>query len=488
MKFNTLHFLVFFPVVTTLYYILPHRWRWILLLAGSYLYYMSWNPRYIVVLLVVTAIGYVTGLWLTRETALKSRRLILILSLFMLLGILFFFRYFNQASRLLESVLRVLTGTDLLPNMHVLLPLGISFFTLQAISYIIDTYRGSVRSEKHAGIFSLFMAFFPHVTAGPIAKANHLLPQFSEPHAVDYEKIVSGLQRMAWGFFKKLVIADRLALLVNPVYAEPSSYTGFALILATYAFAFQIYCDFSGYADIAIGMAGVMGFQLQENFQQPYYARSIVDFWRRWHITLSNWLRDYIFYPLTRSIQRSRMRSKAFLGQFLPPMLTMLVSGLWHGASWTFLVWGALHGLFMVISLLMSRQKYRLHLPFMLPPYISAGLKIFATFNLVSFAWIFFRSNTITDAVYIVSHLFVNPSLPSSLYKVAPGGWYEWTIALLAILLMEAVYWMKERNGNFRTLIRRQPAWLRWSAYYGLVVIIFMFGKFEATDFIYSRF
>ena len=487
MKFNTLQFLAFFPVVATLFFILPHRWRWILLLAGSYLFYMSWNPKYIIVLLVVTAVGYVVGLWLTRETDPKTRRLILIFGLAIILGILFFFKYFNETNRLFQMFSQG-GGSDLLAGIHVVLPLGISFFTLQAISYIIDTYRGVARPEKHAGIFALFIAFFPHLTAGPIARANHLLPQFYEPHEADYEKIVTGLQRMAWGFFKKLVIADRLALLVNPIYDKPSSYAGAVLILATYAFAFQIYCDFSGYADIAIGVARVMGFQLQENFQRPYYAQSIVDFWRRWHISLYNWLRDYIFYPMSRALHRSNIRSKNILGLLLPPIATMLVSGLWHGTNWTFLIWGALHGMFMVVSVLTSRWKNRFHLPFRLPSHITAGLKIIATFNLVSFAWIFFRANSLSDAIYILGHLFVNPPLHSSLFQSIPGGRYEWMIALLALLLVETVHWMQERNGSLRSVIRRQPAWLRWSAYYGLVLVIFMFGKFEANEFIYSRF
>jgi D-alanyl-lipoteichoic acid acyltransferase DltB (MBOAT superfamily) len=488
MKLNTLQFLVFFPVVATLFFILPHRWRWILLLAGSYLFYMSWNPKYSIVLLVVTAVGYTAVLWLTRETDPKTRRLILIFGIVTILSILFFFKYFNQANRLLQAVFSQAVGSNLLPGIHVALPLGISFFTLQAISYIIDTYRGVARPEKHAGIFALFIAFFPHLTAGPIARANHLLPQFYEPHAADYEKIVTGLQRMAWGFFKKLVIADRLALFVNPVYDQPSSYTGAVLILATYAFAFQVYCDFSGYADIAIGVARVMGFQLQENFQQPYYAQSIVDFWRRWHISLYNWLRDYLFYPMSRALHRSRIPSSNILALILPPMATMLVSGLWHGTSWTFLIWGALHGMFMVISVLTSRWKNHLHLPFTLPSRITAGLKILATFHLVSLAWIFFRANTLSDAMYILGHLFVSPQLPSSLFTIVPVRWYEWMIALLALLLMEAVHWIQEANGSLRTVIRRQPAWLRWSAYYGLVTVIFVFGKFEANEFIYSRF
>jgi D-alanyl-lipoteichoic acid acyltransferase DltB (MBOAT superfamily) len=488
MKFNSIQFLAFFPVIAILFFLLPHRWRWLLLLIGSHLFYMSWNPKYLLVLLVVTAFGYMSGLWLTRPGDQKIRRLILIFSLLAILSILFFFKYAEQTSRLLQATFGQLFGPDFLPRIHMVLPLGLSFFSLQAISYIIDIYRGVYRPEKHAGIFALFMAFFPHLTAGPIARANHLLPQFHESHTADYEQIVTGLQRMAWGFFKKLVIADRLALFVNTVYDQPSSYAGAVLILATYAFTFQIYCDFSGYADIAIGAARVMGFQLQENFHRPYYAQSILEFWRRWHISLYNWLRDYIYYPMSRALHRSKLRSRDFLGLIIPPMVTMLVSGLWHGTHWTFLVWGALHGMFIVISVLTSRWKNRFYLPLLLPVHLTAALKIFATFNLVSFAWIFFRANSLSDAVYIVGHLFVKPEIPSSLFEIMPGGRYEWMIALLALVLMEAVHWMQERKGSIRTVIRHQPAWLRWSVYYGLVIAISMFGIFEANEFIYSRF
>jgi D-alanyl-lipoteichoic acid acyltransferase DltB (MBOAT superfamily) len=487
-KFNSIQFLAFFPVVAIMFFLLPHRWRWVLLLGASYFFYMRWTPEYIIVLLMVTAIGYLAGLWLSRETRLAARRLLVILSLTGILGILFFFKDSDLSNRVLRTVLDQFGARDLFSGIHLVLPLGISFFTFQTMSYIIDVYRGVGQPEKHAGIYALFIAFFPHLTAGPIARTNLLLPQFYESHSPDYEKIVTGLQRMAWGFFKKLVIADRLALLVNRVYGEPTSYSGLFLILATYAFAFQIYCDFSGYADIAIGAARVMGFQLQENFQQPYFAQSIVDFWRRWHITLYNWLRDYIFYPTTRALSRSRVSFRSSLVLIVPPMVTMLASGLWHGNGWTVLIWGALHGLYLVISVVWSRWHSGLQQSFMLPSGMLTGLKIFATFNLVCFAWIFFRAQSFSDAVYIVGHLFVKPGTPVALFDIVPGGWYEWMIALSALLMMEVVDWMRERNGSLQTLIRRQPVWLRWSAYYGLVMVIFMFGKFEASQFIYSRF
>ncbi len=488
LRFNSIQFLVFFPLVATAFFIIPHHWRWFLLLGASYLFYASWNPKYIIVLLTMTIIGYLSGLLLERQTPPTTRRFILTLSLLASLGILFFFKYFELSSLALHIIFEQLGVAHLIPGFNLLLPLGISYFTFQTMSYILDVYRGVIKAERHAGMYALFIGFFPHLTAGPIARANQLLPQFQTTHSPDYEMVVSGLQRMAWGFFKKLVIADRLALMVNTVYGDPTVYTGVALILATYAFAFQVYCDFSGYADIAIGAARVMGFKLQENFQQPYYAQSIPDFWRRWHITLYNWLRDYIFYPLSRALRRSRLNSDSILVLALPPMLTMLASGLWHGTNWTFIIWGALHGVFMVSSVLWNRRSNSLQLPFFLPPIVENGIKIFATFNLVCFAWIFFRANSLPDAVYIIQHLFVNLEINDSLFDLMPNGWYDWLIALLAILLMEAVHWQQRENSGLREILCRQPAWLRWSLYYGLVIVIFMFGKFGAGEFIYARF
>ena len=483
MKFNSILFLLFFPIVAGLFFILPHRWRWILLLVASYLFYLSWNPKYIIVLLAVTGISYLAGLWLNREGSPLARRLILIFSLAASLGILFFFKLANF---ILPSISGTMELWGRMPQ-SIVIPLGLSFYTLQTMSYIIDVYRGTVKAEKRAGIFSLFVAFFPQLPAGPIGRAKHLLPQYDREHTPDYEGIVTGLQRIVWGLFKKLVIADRLSPLVDTVYGNPTGYTGLALILATYAFAFQIYCDFSGYADIAVGVARVMGFQLTENFQQPYYAQSIADFWRRWHISLSTWLRDYIFYPMQRALRRSQS-SGQLPTLILPPMVTMLASGLWHGEGWTFLLWGALHGLYMVVAVLWGQAKKSIQYSLPLPSRLSAGLRMFATFNLVSFAWIFFRANSVSDAIYIIGHLFENWQVPSSLVGLLPGGAYEWMIAILAILIMEAVHILQMKRGSLRQVVRFQPAWVRWSLYFGLVMIIFMFGTFASTEFIYSRF
>jgi D-alanyl-lipoteichoic acid acyltransferase DltB (MBOAT superfamily) len=483
MKFNSIQFLVFFPLVATVFFLLPYRWRWIWLLGASYLFYASWNPKYIFVLLTMTIIGYVSGRLLDGQTQLGRRRFILSLSMIASLGMLFFFKYSDLSNRALHAVSDRL-GVGF--GVYFVLPLGLSYFTFQTLSYMIDVYRGTVRAERHAGIYALFISFFPQLTAGPIVRANQLLPQLRTVHSPDYELVVSGLLRMAWGFFKKLVIADRLALIVNMVYGNPTAHTGIALILATYAFAFQVYCDFSGYADIAIGAARVMGFQLPENFQQPYYAQSIPEFWRRWHITLYNWLRDYIFYPLSRLVRRNGLPADSLLVLALPPMLTMLASGLWHGTNWTFLVWGGLHGIFMAASVLWSRAN--ITLPLSLPPQVANSLKIFFTFNLVCFAWIFFRADSISDALYILQHLFIRLKFDASLFDLMPLGWYDWFIALLAIFIMEVVHYIQRKYGSLRLVLLRQPIWLRWSVYYALVVVILMFGKLGAGEFIYARF
>ena len=480
MLFNSIQFLIFFPLVVTIYFVIPNRYRWILLLGASYYFYMSWKPEYLVLILVSTLVDYYAGLQMGKTDDKSKLRKFLILSLCSNLGILFAFKYFNFFNDSLRAIFNQFNVFYNVPAFDVLLPVGISFYTFQTLSYTIDIYRGQREPETHLGIFALYVSFFPQLVAGPIERSTRLLPQFYKQHSFDYQRLTDGLQLMAWGFFKKLVIADRLAVVVNNVYNNPTEYTGVPLIMATYFFAFQIYCDFSGYSDIAIGAAQIMGIDLMENFKRPYFSKSIGEFWRRWHISLSTWFRDYLYVPLGGNrVVKWRW--------YYNLMIVFLVSGLWHGANWTFVVWGALHGFYLLVSLWTAGigVKVQNFLRLGQFPMFRKALQIIVTFHLVTFAWIFFRANSISDAFYIVSHLFSGLELKAG-YGIGVGV-YELGLALLMILLMELIH-LIQRQGSVRQFIAEKPVWIRWSAYYALASCILVFGKFGITEFIYFQF
>ena len=298
MLFNSLQFLAFFPVVVAVYFAMPKRLRWAFLLAASYYFYMCWKPEYVLLIWASTAVDYIAGLQMSKAINKSSRRAWLALSLSTNLGILFSFKYWNFFSENVRDLLGRMDVTAGIPEFDLLLPVGISFYTFQTLSYSVDVYRGRLEPERHLGRFALYVAFFPQLVAGPIERASRLLPQFWQDIDFDYDRMGSGLRQMTWGMFKKVVVADRLAIYVDSVYSDPSAHQGLPVVAATYFFAFQIYCDFSGYSDIAIGAARVLGFDLMENFKRPYFARSVSDFWRRWHISLSTWFRDYVYIPL----------------------------------------------------------------------------------------------------------------------------------------------------------------------------------------------
>ena len=343
MLFNSLHFLIFFPIILFLYFTIPHKYRWTILLAGSYYFYMSWKAEYIILIMISTLIDYVAGIQIDKAVSRTRKKIFLGLSLFTNLGLLFAFKYFNFFSDSTRIFLQQF-AIQLNPlTLKVLLPVGISFYTFQTLSYTIDIFRGRIKPEKHLGIFAVYVSFFPQLVAGPIERAKNLLPQFYVKHKFKYDRAVSGARLMLWGFFKKMVIADTVAITVNMVFNNPSAYSGTYLILATIFFAIQIYCDFSGYSDIAIGAARMMGFDLMQNFRMPYLSKSIREFWKRWHISLSTWFRDYLYYPL---IGKKITIFKLYFCIFL----VFLISGLWHGANWTFLIWGGLHGFYLTFA------------------------------------------------------------------------------------------------------------------------------------------
>lgn len=479
MLFNSLHFAAFFPVVAAAYFGLPHRWRWALLLATSYYFYAVWEPGYLILLWVSTVTVYATGLLMGRTAAREERRPYLLLSLGINLGLLFLFKYYNFFS----DVLRPLLGAWALPHSGFLLPIGISFYTFQALSYTIEVYRGNQAAERHLGRFALYVAFFPTVLSGPIERPGRLLPQFLERHDFAYERVTNGLKLMTWGLFQKVVIADRLAEVVNNVYGEPTQFPGPALAVATLFFAFQLYCDFSGYSDMAIGAAQVLGITVMDNFRRPYFATSIADFWRRWHISLSSWLRDYLYIPLGGN-QVALPRWCANI------LVVFLLCGLWHGANWTFVLWGLLHACYVIAGRVSGAWRQPILGGW---PKVRQAIHMVVTFALVCFAWIFFRAQTVGDALYIVGHLPTGwaQALDPNLFgdtRTTFGVWArDWWLSIALIGLVIGVQVLQSR-GNLRERIARQPWWIRWSLYSAALWGIFLFGALRQTEFYYFQF
>lgn len=479
MLFNSLQYLFFFPAVTSIYFMLPHRLRWAFLLIASYYFYMSWLPSYAVLILCSTLVTYLGALAMGVTDRTGVRKAALSLCLAVNLGILGVFKYYGFFSGALRDVLgRFHVTANHVPVLDILLPVGISFYTFQSAGYVIDVYRGKIKPERHLGIYALYVSYFPQLVAGPIERSYNLLPQLREKYSFDYKRVTDGLKLMAWGFFLKVVVADNLAVFVNGVYNSPQSHSGPTLMLATYFFAFQIFCDFAGYTEIAIGTARIMGHDLMENFERPYFAKSIPEFWRRWHISLSTWFRDYLYIPLGGN----RVGLPRWCVNLV---LVFVVCGLWHGAAWTFVIWGLLHGLYMAVSVATRRARTKLEERLGLDqasPYVALA-KIFVTFNLVCFGWIFFRANDLSSAWYIVTHLFSGMGRGLTL-EIAPAalGLY---FALVAFLL--AAHTLQGKVA-VRDYIVRQPMHLRWAGYTALLAATFLLGRFEGSDFIYFQF
>jgi alginate O-acetyltransferase complex protein AlgI len=479
MLFNSLEFIIFFPIVVALYFALKPKYRWIMLLIASYYFYMCWNYKYIVLIAFSTCIDYVAGILLYRSKKKTLRILFLLASLFTNLGLLFFFKYFNFFGDSLNHIFSKFNIFYRVPAYNFLLPVGISFYTFQTLSYTIDIFKRQREPEYHFGKFALFVSFFPQLVAGPIERSVNLLPQINKTFHFEYERVKSGILQMCWGFFKKVVIADRLAEYVNQVYNNPGEYHGAPVILATVFFAFQIYCDFSGYSDIAIGSARIMGYELMTNFRRPYLAVSIQDFWRRWHISLSTWFRDYVYIPLGGSrVAKWRWHFNLFI--------TFLVSGLWHGAEWTFLIWGALHGFYLVFANITKGQRNRMNSYIGLTdhPELYRILQIILTFLLVLFGWIFFRANNSADAITIIKDIFApNTGGVVNLFRIPA----DFTIALVSIGLLIFIEIFEEHIQLYEKM-QRLARPMKWAVLTLLIFSVFIFGNWEAQDFLYFQF
>ncbi len=479
MLFNSMHFCVYFPLVVGLYFLIPKRARWAWLLAASYYFYMAWEPGYVVLLWFSTLIDYTAALQIGKAATSRVRKSWLAVTLGANLSLLFFFKYYNFFSDSLGAIADRIGFSIELPHSEFLLPIGISFYTFQTMSYTIDVYRGVIPPERHLGRFALYICFFPQLVAGPIERARELLPQMKLERDFDYTRATDGLRLMAWGFFKKMVIADRLAMVVEHVYRDPSSQSGPALAVATLCFAYQIYCDFSGYSDIAIGAARVLGVRLSTNFNRPYAAASIAEFWRRWHISLSTWFRDYVYLPLGGN----RVETLRWVMNILA---VFAISGLWHGAHWKFLIWGLIHGVCLLAEHALARRipaTTRLPRP----------LKIAMTFAIANFAWIFFRADSLADACATIARLprgwgvALAPEFWTRSIKTLGLPPAELLFVLAAVLICELVQYAHSRT-PLQPWLRARPVALRWAIYVVIFWTLFLGGIFRQTEFIYFEF
>lgn len=456
---------------------------------------MCFNPKYAILLAISTIITYVSGLLIEKvnidknvRRAIRLKKIVVFASFASNLGILFTFKYLNLFTSRLTEVLLKFHILITVPTFDFLLPIGISFYTFKALSYTMDVYRGDIKATKHLGKYALFVSFFPQLLAGPIDKSKDLLCQFDEEHYFDYDRVKKGLLLMLWGFVQKVIIADRLALLVNTVYDNPKNYHGFQIVIATIFFAFQIYCDFSSYSDIARGVGTVMGFRLTKNFESPYFSRSIKEFWRRWHISLSGWFKDYLYFPLGGN-RCSKLRF------YFNIMVVFIASGLWHGAAINFVIWGALHGIYQIVGDLFKPAKVKLISTFKIKTeaWVYKFFQVVITFILVDFAWIFFRAASFTAAKTIIKNMMTfNPWVltDGSIFKLGLDP-KDFLISVLGIFIILAINAMQScKNLGFE--LAKQNIILRWSLYLIAITSVLVFGMygpaFDVQKFIYSQF
>lgn len=474
MLFNSIEFVFFFFIVTSLYFILPHKYRWLMLLTASCYFYMAFVPIYILILFFTIVIDYYAGIWIEEAQGQRKRRY-LILSLVANIGVLAVFKYYNFLNDNLTYLLHGAGWENPVPYLSILLPIGLSFHTFQAMSYTIEVYRGHQKAERHFGIYSLYVMFYPQLVAGPIERPQNLLWQFRTEHKFEYERVVSGLRLMLWGLFMKLVIADRLAIYVNAAYGNPEEHTGLTLAVATMFFAFQIYCDFSGYSNIAIGAAKVMGYDLMKNFNRPYLSASISEFWSRWHISLSTWFKDYLYI----SMGGNRVPIPRW---YFNLFFTFLISGLWHGANWTYLIWGALNGLYLVFALIRARYiDKHLEGKIPIPQSVQKAINILITFILICFSWIFFRAASVQDAFLIVKKVL---TLQGPLFTDFTQMFYG-IIGLMILMAREIKHeYFKEAS----PLLEHRSPLIRYASYMVIIALILLIGVFDGSQFIYFQF
>lgn len=444
------------------------------MLIASYYFYMSWNAKYVFLIFITTFTSYLCAILIEKNR--EHKKLILIITLLVCLGILFVFKYFNF---FFESINYLLGNKLHSISLNLLLPVGISFYTFQTLSYCIDVYRGNIKAEKHFGYYATFVSFFPQLVAGPIERPDNLLPQLRKEKEFDYNKAVYGLKLMTVGFFKKIVVADNLAYYVDMVYNDLSYYQGFALVLAAFFFTIQIYCDFSGYSDIAKGSAKLLNIDLMDNFKTPYFSTTIKEFWSRWHISLSSWFKDYVYIPLGGN-RCSRLR------HYFNLLATFLVSGLWHGANITFVIWGGIHGLLQILEDIFHIKKNTKTYSF------SWFIRVILVFMLMSITWVFFRASNLHDALYIFRHMFDGIT---NLRSYIVSGLYSFGVKATCLLTMLAIYLIPlfiidyiNVKYDALTILNNKPIAIRYLAYFVMLLMILLLHYVGEVNFIYFQF
>lgn len=497
MIFNSIDFLIFFPITLLIYFILPAKIKQFWLLVASYYFYMCWNAKYALLLLFSTLITYLSGILLEKakhlslpeERRTACKKLVVALSFVLNLSVLFYFKYINFAFSALAGLFHRIHIEFTAPAFDIVLPVGISFYTFQALSYTMDVYRDEIYAEKNFPRYALFVSFFPQLVAGPIERSKNLLKQLDRPGTFRFERARDGFLLMLWGYFLKIVLADRLAVFVDTVYADYQTYAGWYLVIATMFFAVQIYCDFYGYSVIAMGAANILGIRLMENFDAPYLSVSVTEFWRRWHISLTSWFRDYLYIPLGGN-------RKGKLRKYWNRMVVFLVSGLWHGADFTYIIWGGLNGFYQIVEEISKPARDKFVSLFSLNRE-SIGHKLLCTagsFVLVDFAWIFFRADRLKDALQIIASLFTakNPWIlfDGSLYQCGIDR-ANFQLALCCLCILFFADYCKKKGIQIRKVIERQDAWFRWLfiAFSVWGILTFgMWGSSDAANFIYFQF
>lgn len=501
MFFNSLEYLLFVPVVFLVYYFTRDRFRWVPLLLASVVFYATLMVPYLLLtFLSVMVVTYCAGILLGTKSSDRQKDFVFWGGVLLNLLALIIIKYLPFLSTNLNKCLELLPLSLRIPEQHALVSIGVSFYVFQAVSYLCDIYLGMAKPERHIGYFALYLAFFPKLLQGPIERANDLLPQLKAKFEFDYENARAGTLLFAWGLFKKVVIADRLALFVNPVFNDVHSFTGPYLLFATYYYALQIYFDFSGYTDMALGTARLFNINLTNNFNSPYLATSVADFWRRWHISFSRWILDYVFKPL-----QMKFRAQRNFGTAAALVITFIVCGIWHGANWTFIIWGLLHGTYMAASIYYRPLKKKIHAKLNLKDsFWVRTWQTVLTFNLVCFAWIFFRANSVQDALYVISKMFAGlgdyaVDAVSFLAGLGPQKGifkpillhqrpFQFLIAFTPIAITMFVYGMKTYFFQKRSFFD-MPIWFRWPSYCCLVLLSIVLGQFSSgQQFIYFGF